>query len=694
MWPGHDRPPFGYRGAMRRNARLASLAQGLAGLVVVIACSGAACGGAPAPLPPPPPPPPAPSAMPSAAPSAVQAPAGPRWKPRKGPSPEQLFSVHRAANPSLSSDGTRVAFLSDAPGTFQAYLLSGTTTEAPETAWKPVTREKDKVSFVRFVPGDGALFFGRDQGGDENMQIFRAPLGKDGTPGAPVDLTGKPKVRHEMGPFSRDGKRFAFTSTERNGKDFDVYVRSTAAAGKATRIFDADGSFTAKAFSPDGKKLVAHREAWSFDHDLFLLDASQEAKAQKPVRLTPHSGDVRYEDPIFTSDGKALFVLSDKDREFMNVGLLDVATQKLDFVIDDAHDVDMLRASRDGKVLAAVVNVDGWHELRLFDVSDPRAPKRLSAPKLPPMVLSDLDVSADGKFVALGGSSPTLPNELFRVEVATGKAERLTKSDHAGIDEATLSSATLEKTAGDGNVDVPFFVHAPKDLAPGERVPVIVSVHGGPEAQAQPLFNPLVQLFVGHGYAVVQPNVRGSTGYGKRYTHLDDKEKREDSVRDLMAVRKWVATQPWADPARIAVMGGSYGGYMTLAAITLYPKDWAAACDIVGIANFKTFLERTAPYRRALREAEYGALADEALLVRISPIHKVDRIETPLFVIHGKNDPRVPVGEAEQIVDALKKRKVRVEYMRFEDEGHGLAKRENRIAAYGKLLGFFDEVLR
>jgi dipeptidyl aminopeptidase/acylaminoacyl peptidase len=656
--------------------------------VVALALVLFACGGADAPLPPPPPPPTLPTA-PVAAPPAV-----PARRPRKGPTPEQLFSVHRAANPSISSDGARVAFLSDAPGTFQAYLLAGDATEAPESAFRRVTHEKDKVSFVRFAPGDGALFFGRDRGGDENMQIFRVPLGKDGAPGAPVDLTGKPTVRHEMGPFSRDGKRFSFTSTERNGKDFDVYVRTTAAAGTATRIFDAAGSFTAKAFSPDGRRLVVHREAWSFDHDLFLLDAAATARTQKPVRLTPHEGDVRYEDPTFTADGKALFVLTDKDREFMNVAHLDVATQKLDFVIEEPHDFDMLRASRDGKVLAAVLNVEGWHELRLYDVSQPRAPKRLATPKLPPLVISDLDVSADGKFVALGGSSPTLPNELFRVEVATGKAERLTRSDHAGVDESALSEARLERTTSEGGITVPFFVHQPKDRAPDERVPVIVSVHGGPEAQAQPIFNPLVQLFVSHGYAVVQPNVRGSTGYGKRYTHLDDKEKREDAVKDLMAVRAWIASQPWADAGRIAVMGGSYGGYMTLAAITLYPKDWAAACDIVGIANFKTFLERTAPYRRALREAEYGSLADEALLARISPIHKVDRIETPLFVIHGKNDPRVPVGEAEQIVEALRRRNVRVEYMLFDDEGHGLAKRENRVAAYGRLLAFFDEVLR
>jgi len=204
----------------------------------------------------------------------------------------------------------------------------------------------------------------------------------------------------------------------------------------------------------------------------------------------------------------------------------------------------------------------------------------------------------------------------------------------------------------------------------------------------------VIQYLVGHGYIVAAPNVRGSTGYGKRYAHLDDVALREDSVRDLGAVNAWLRGRPDVAPERIAVYGGSYGGYMVLAALTLQPELWAAGCDVVGIANFRTFLERTAPYRRALREAEYGALArDGELLDRLSPIHRVDRIRAPLFVIHGANDPRVPVSEAEQIVAALRARQQRVEYLRFDNEGHGVTRRENRIRAYGDLVRFFDEVL-
>jgi dipeptidyl aminopeptidase/acylaminoacyl peptidase len=616
---------------------------------------------------------------------------GVRWRPRGGPSIESLLSVHRADSPRPSRDGSIVAFLSDAPGVPQPFTVRAGATQAEAKWTRLMPDDKERVHSVRFAPKDAFVFFTRDAGGDENLQILRAPAKPDGTIGAAVDLTAKPKVKHQLGAFSADGKLFAFTSTARDGKNFDVYVQNTQ-TGAPSRVADVEGSYTAEAFSPDGTRLAVLRERSSFDMDLFLLDPRATSKAEKPVQLTPHDGEARFEHAVFTKDGKALFVVSDLGREFMNVGVLDVATKKLEAVIEEPHDVDLLVAH--GATLAISVNVDGFSEVRLYDATDPRKPKKTADVTLPKGVASDLALSEDGKWLVVALSGATFPNEVFRVEVATGKAERLTESDHAGVAESVLVEPTLERVKTDDGLEVPVLLFRPKDLAPGERAPVVVSVHGGPEMQALPMFNPIVQFLVGHGYIVAQPNVRGSTGYGKRYAHLDDKDKREDSIKDLATVNKWLRGRPEVDPDHIAVMGGSYGGYATLAAITLYPELWAAACDIVGIANFRTFLEKTAPYRRALREAEYGSLAtDGALLDRISPIHKVEKVRSPLFVIHGTNDPRVPVEEAEQIVAALKKRQIRVEYMKFANEGHGLARRENRIAAYGALAKFYDEVL-
>jgi dipeptidyl aminopeptidase/acylaminoacyl peptidase len=227
-----------------------------------------------------------------------------------------------------------------------------------------------------------------------------------------------------------------------------------------------------------------------------------------------------------------------------------------------------------------------------------------------------------------------------------------------------------------------------------KNLPIVIDVHGGPEGQARPLFSPVTQYLVSCGYGVLVPNVRGSSGYGIEYQSLDDVRLRMDSVADLQHAVFWLRKSGVADPQRIAVMGGSYGGFMVLSSITTYPDLWAAAVDIVGIANFVTFLENTGPWRRKLRESEYGSLEiDRKFLEQISPIHHVDRITAPLFVVHGANDPRVPVGEAEQIVSALRERDVPVKYLRFEDEGHGLVKRANRLVAYPSIARFLDEHL-
>ncbi|MFT4932055.1 MAG: dipeptidyl aminopeptidase/acylaminoacyl peptidase, partial [Natronomonas sp.] len=278
----------------------------------------------------------------------------------------------------------------------------------------------------------------------------------------------------------------------------------------------------------------------------------------------------------------------------------------------------------------------------------------------------------------------------YVVDVETGEAERWTNAATAGIPRETFVEPQLIHYETFDGRSIPAFFSLPRDVD-GE-VPVVVDIHGGPESQRRPSFNPVKQYFLNRGYAYFEPNVRGSTGYGRAYTHLDDVEKRMDSVRDLRAGVEWLHDRDAVDPDRIAAMGGSYGGFMVLAALTEYPDLWAAGIDIVGIANFVTFLENTGDWRRELREAEYGSLEeDREFLESISPINHVGKIEAPLFVLHGANDPRVPLGEAEQIVEELEDRGVPVRKLVFEDEGHGFAKLENRIEAYRAVVGFLDE---
>jgi dipeptidyl aminopeptidase/acylaminoacyl peptidase len=340
-----------------------------------------------------------------------------------------------------------------------------------------------------------------------------------------------------------------------------------------------------------------------------------------------------------------------------------------------------------------VVNSDGVEEVLLAELD---AGRKASSPRKAGLsgVIGSMDGSPAGDAVFVAMERADLPAEVFRVDVAAGASARVTRSHHAGINESDLVREELFSVPSSDGRKISVFWYSKKAGA-GEKLPVVIQIHGGPESQAQPYFNPITQMLALNGYAVAVPNVRGSTGYGKAFAHLDDKERREDSVRDIHEVGKFLATRPDVDPKKLVLYGGSYGGYMVLAGLTLYPEQWAAGVDIVGIANFRTFLEQTAPYRRALREAEYGSLAkDGALLDRLSPLRRVDRIRAPLMVIHGTRDPRVPIGEARQISEALQKRGQPVELLTFDDEGHGLAKRKNRLVAYPAMLAFLDRYVK
>jgi dipeptidyl aminopeptidase/acylaminoacyl peptidase len=617
-------------------------------------------------------------------------PRAPRWTPRQGPSLEALLRVHRAWAPTPSPDGRRVVFLSDASGLPLAHTADVGATPAAETSWTRLLESTERVQYAHWAPGAAGIFFGQDTGGDENTRIHRI------VPGQAAAALTPAGVKTFLGTFNTRGTAFAFTSNERDRGAFDVYVRNTVGDAPARRVMETTGHYEAQDFSADGRTLAVVEERGSFDTDVHLVPSA----GGPSRRITTHTGDVRWMAPRFSRDGRALFVITDEGREFMNLAVLplngpaDAPRIAPTFLHEEAHDVDLFEVSREGSVMAAVLNVDGYSQLRLYNLATTAPLTERPRPQLPPGNIGSMTFAQNGAalFVSLGRA--VSPDEVWRVDTRTGAATQVTAADHGEFTEQSFVEPTLERVASFDGLEVPFFLFRPRGMQPGDRAPAVVWVHGGPEAQFTPYFSPVIQYLVASGYVVAAPNVRGSTGYGKRYAHLDDVALREDSVRDLEHVNQWLRGRDYVLPDRIAVTGGSYGGYMVLAAITLQPTLWAAACDIVGIANFRTFLERTASYRRALREAEYGSLArDGEVLDRVSPIHRVDRIRAPLFVIHGANDPRVPVHEAEQIVAALRGRNQRVEYVRFENEGHGIFRLENKVRAYGELVRFFNDVL-
>ena len=607
---------------------------------------------------------------------------------------EALLDVHRATFPAAISKD-RFLFLSDAPGTAQIFL--GKFNPSGPTPPIRLTSFPDKITNMRVSPAGNAVIFLKDAGGDENYQIHWLDINADDKPAEPRALTNLPKVRHSQPVFDETGSRFAFTSTARNGKDMDIYVETpdrkpSEFAAKPLMEFSRT---TAVADFANDQLLVIQTQS-NVNEDIWLIDVK---KGTKKV-LTQHQGDEHWSAARFTQDRKAVLALTDRGREFVSLVAIDIASGKVTPILGVDHDIHSMALppagkadpSKKGREIAAIAtNVDGIDKVSIVVIDDKRKLVSQEQTELQGVV-SSLDVSPQGDVAYVALETATRPPEVFRLELSPAKSARATFSDHAGLDDPRLlvEPELLTLKSFDGKpISLFYFQKRPAD---GEKRPVVVMIHGGPESQAQPVFNPVLQYLAQAGYGVAAPNVRGSTGYGKTFAHLDDKDKREDSVRDLSEVGKFLASRADVDAKRIALYGGSYGGYMVLAGLTLYPEQWAAGVDVVGIANFKTFLEQTAAYRRATREAEYGSLEkDAALLERISPIHKLDRIKAPVMVIHGTRDPRVPIGEAKQVAEGLQKRGLPVQLMTFEDEGHGLAKRPNRLVAYPAMIKFLDE---
>lgn len=594
----------------------------------------------------------------------------------------RYLNVRSAYGSSFAPDGT-LAFLMNTTGVAQLWSL-------PEPHGWPeqLTFYDDTVSFVDFSPERQELVFGMDEGGNERAQLYR--LDADGRV---HELTGMPDAKHRWGGWSPDGKRFAFASNRRDEAVFDIYVQDRDATGDdAELVWEGDGWFSVGGFSPDGERLLVSEAHSSFDQDIYVLDIDGGTRSH----LTPHEGKVRYTSASWGPEGKPVYLVTDAESDTLELARLSLDGD-LDIVrSDDEWNIDGVALDKDSGRLVYSRNVDGYNELTVGELTGPTTIETFPTPDLPGGLAGGVSWGPDAERFAVSVTGRRVNTNVFVVEAETGESEQWTAASTAGIPRETFIEPEVVRFDSFDGREIPALFSLPDGAADGAGAdgdtPVIVDIHGGPESQRRPSFSGLTQYFLSRGYAVFEPNVRGSTGYGKAYTHLDDVEKRMDSVKDLRAGVDWLHDHRAVDSDRIVAMGGSYGGFMVLAALTEYPDLWAAGVDVVGIANFVTFLENTGDWRRELREAEYGSLeADREFLESISPINNVDRIDAPLFVLHGANDPRVPVGEAEQIAKQASKQGVPVEKLIFDDEGHGISKRENRIEAYTAVVEFLDD---
>ncbi|WP_135828606.1 S9 family peptidase [Halorussus halobius] len=596
---------------------------------------------------------------------------------------ERYLNVRAAHAPSFGPDGERVSFLMDTTGVPQVWRL-----DDPREWPTQLTFEEDAVSFASWSPERDELVFGMDQGGDERTQLFR--LDGDGETVTP--LTDRPDAIHYWGGWNADGSKFAFASNRRDESVFDVYVQGRDERGDdAELVHEGDGWLSVVGWSPDDRYLAVREAHSSFDTDLYVLDLD----TGDFDHVTPHEGDVRYSSVNWGPDGDALYLATDADADTKYLARLDVDTRELDVVEDGGEwNVETVRVDEDTGRLLVGRNVDGYSELTLGELTGPADYRELSAPEFPGGVVGGGSFDDDAERVAVTVTGSTENANVYVVDVETGAVARWTDASTAGLPESSFVAPELVHYETFDGREIPAFFSTPDDVEGGEQdgIPVIVDIHGGPEGQRRPSFRATKQYYLNRGYAVFEPNVRGSAGYGTAYTHLDDVDKRMDSVADLKAGVEWLRDRREVNPDRIVALGGSYGGFMVLAALTEYPALWAAGVDVVGIANFVTFLENTGDWRREHREAEYGSLSeDRELLESISPINNAENIAAPLMVLHGANDPRVPVGEAEQIADIAAEQGVPVEKLIFEDEGHGFSKLENRIEAYTAVADFLDE---
>lgn len=605
---------------------------------------------------------------------------------------DRYLNVRAAAAPSFSPDGRFIAYLSNTTGIPQAWMI-------PVEGGEPVqlTFGDDVVREVHFSPVRHELIFSMDAGGNERTQLFRLfGIGRDDLSNGWdfENLTRQPNAIHTFGGWNSDGTRIAFSANRDDPSRFDIFTMDLASGRREPKLLakGPGGYYTALSWSPDDRLLLIVRIDSNVNQDLYSVET-----ATGHIRhLTPHAGDVQFISPVWSGDGTTIQCgTTYEGRDIPALAEIDAASGKIRILREYHHEIELIETSDHDRWLAIDSNVEGRSELTIVH----RDGREVKA-KLPLGVISDVDISGDSSRIVISLDGPRHNCDIWIGDPESGSFAQLTHSGRAGLPFPEFIEPELIRYKSFDGREIPAWFFSPPAPAnsgreAGAGPPIIVYPHGGPESQTRPNFVALFQYFLARGYAILAPNVRGSSGYGIEFMNADNIEKRMDSVADLAQAAYWLRDQNKGDPKRIAVYGGSYGGFMVLAALTHYPDLWAAGIDVVGVANFVTFLENTGEWRRAHREKEYGNLRDHRqFLERISPINHVDKIRCPLMVIHGANDPRVPVIEAEQIVAALKKRRVPVEYLRYEDEGHGLVKLKNRLDAYPKMADFLDRYVK
>jgi dipeptidyl aminopeptidase/acylaminoacyl peptidase len=590
---------------------------------------------------------------------------------------QQYQSVRSAAFAGWSPDGRGMLIRTRFGNSAQLHRVYG-----PGGRREQITFFEEPVG-GRFVPGtrDGAIVLSMSTGGNEQTQLYlldrvnyRTVLLTDG------------KSKYSLGPMRDDGSQMIVASTERNGRDTDLYLANPRTPNARDMLWQTKNEYwAAHDWSVAGDRVLLTRFVSANESYPALLDVASKRKTDLPL---PEEGKAAVGPLRFSVDGQYVCLATDSGGEFRRLARFDLESGKYTWLSDDLQaDVTELEVDRRSGNMAFTVNDNGASRLFLLTPTAQGMLLRREL-KLPLSIVSDLEFSPDGGALGLTIARPDAPPDAYSIDLAANEITRWTYSEAGGLNPASfILPEQIRYKSFDGR-EIPAYYYRPRNANSEKPAAALVLIHGGPESQFQPYFAPVIQYFLNElGIAVIAPNVRGSSGYGKTYLTLDNAELREDSVRDIGALLDWIATRNELDASRVAVSGGSYGGYMVLASLVRFGDRIKAGVDSVGIANFISFLESTAAYRQDLRRVEYGDERDEKqreFLTRISPVNNAEKIQSALLVLHGKNDPRVPVGEATQIAEKVREQGKTVWTVIAENEGHGFAKRDN--ASYARAV--------
>lgn len=610
---------------------------------------------------------------------------------------DDFVRVDAATEPTFSADAKSIVFLSDRSGIRQAYVVG----LGGETVVKArgLTATEGLVYHADTRPGHAQALFVTDDGGDEQYQVnlLELQIGIVETKA----IAASAKVINTYGCWSSDGRWLSLASNKRDQRFSDIYVLDLESGSERLVLQEDSPMIRAGGFSPDGTKLICSwpNMALAGDNDLYVIDLNAPGSMTK---ITEHSGTAQWPSSLreapsacFISND-VILARSDEVRDFIGLQRIELSSGVRQFVLAPEWDVEAFEVSADHGRIAVVINEDGYSRLAVYDLnSDGSLGTAAELPLLPSGQIASPAWNPDGSALTFSLEGPLNPSAVWLLDFVSGELRQMTQNKMASLPEDGFSEPELVRYPSFDGRQIPAFFYRPPNRTSDEPMPCMVLVHGGPESQSRPSlwgrYAAAAYLLAKNEVCLLVPNVRGSTGYGKEYSHADDVEKRMDSVADLLASLDWLSESGEVDPKRIGVMGGSYGGFMTLAAITEAPDKWAVAVDMFGIANWETFFEHTGPWRREQRAREYGS--DPTFLRSISPIYKANAITAALLVIQGDHDVRVPPEESEQIADAVRRNEGIVEHAVFEREGHGIQRLPNRLRMNQMIVDFLTEHL-